>query len=127
MKTSEFKKLIKEAVKEVFHEEMRDILLEAVRSPKSMMVNEAVEEEEELPLFRNVGMPKQQQSVKQPVDKTAIRNKFKTLTEGFETPSHPQPAVPFIPRGSGDTVSEGSSLPPGEVSMDQIMGLMTGK
>ena len=40
MKTDIFKKIIKEAVKEVFQEEMRDILLEAVRSNKQP-VNES--------------------------------------------------------------------------------------
>ena len=34
MKTTDFKKLIKEAVREVFQEEMREILIEAVKSPK---------------------------------------------------------------------------------------------
>jgi phage baseplate assembly protein W len=37
MKASEFKKLIKEAVKEVIQEELRDILLEAVKSPKQIV------------------------------------------------------------------------------------------
>ena len=35
MKSEEFKKIIKEAVREVFVEEMKEILLEAVKSPKA--------------------------------------------------------------------------------------------
>ena len=40
MKSSEFKKLIKEAVREVIQEELKDILLEAVRAPKTQIVKE---------------------------------------------------------------------------------------
>jgi hypothetical protein len=35
MKSEEFKKIIKEAVREVFVEEMKEILLEAVKAPKA--------------------------------------------------------------------------------------------
>jgi hypothetical protein len=38
MKQAGFKKLIKEAVREVIQEELKDILLEAVRSPKQPVV-----------------------------------------------------------------------------------------
>ena len=37
MKPNEFKKMLKEAVREVFQEEMKDLLLEAVRSPKTVV------------------------------------------------------------------------------------------
>ncbi len=37
MKPSDFKKIIKEAVKEAIQEELKDILLEAVRSPKTVV------------------------------------------------------------------------------------------
>jgi hypothetical protein len=37
MKTTDFKKLIKEAVKEAIQEELKDILLEAVKSPKQIV------------------------------------------------------------------------------------------
>ena len=41
MKTQDFKKIIKEAVREAIQEELKDILLEAVRSPKTI-VNESI-------------------------------------------------------------------------------------
>ena len=37
MKSSEFKQLIKESVREVFREEIKEILLEAVRTPKAVV------------------------------------------------------------------------------------------
>jgi hypothetical protein len=37
MKSTELKKMIKEAVKEAIQEELKDILLEAVRSPKTVV------------------------------------------------------------------------------------------
>ena len=37
MKSTDFKKIIKEAVREAIQEELKDILLEAVRSPKQVV------------------------------------------------------------------------------------------
>jgi len=37
MKQNEFKKMIKEAVREAIQEEIKDILLEALRSPKTII------------------------------------------------------------------------------------------
>ncbi len=37
MKPSDFKKIIKEAVREAIQEELKDILLEAVRAPKTIV------------------------------------------------------------------------------------------
>ena len=42
MKASEFKKLIKESVREAIKEELRDILLEAVKAPKTTIVKESM-------------------------------------------------------------------------------------
>jgi hypothetical protein len=39
--------------------------------------------------------------------------------------SHAQPS--YTPPSSANTMSEGSSLPGGEVSLDQIMGIMNAK
>jgi hypothetical protein len=37
MKSTDFKKIIKEAVREVIQEELKDILLEALKSPKQVV------------------------------------------------------------------------------------------
>ena len=42
MKLSELKNVVKDAVKEAIQEEMKDILLEAVRSPKQVVSAPAV-------------------------------------------------------------------------------------
>ena len=41
MKSTDFKKIIKEAVREVIQEELKEILLEAVRAPKTQVVKES--------------------------------------------------------------------------------------
>ena len=45
MKLSELKNVVKDAVKEAIQEEMKDILLEAVRSPKQVVSSPAVASE----------------------------------------------------------------------------------
>ena len=41
MKSTELKKLIKSAVKEAIQEELKDILLEAVKAPKAPLITES--------------------------------------------------------------------------------------
>ena len=43
MKTSELKNLIKESVREVFQDELKNILLEAVRSPKPIIKKKSLD------------------------------------------------------------------------------------
>ena len=82
MKSTELKKLIKNAVKEAIQEELKDILLEAVKAPKAPLITES----------KNMDVPQK-----------------------------------FQPQGSTDTTSANGQLPGGDVGMDQIMNLMTGK
>lgn len=126
MDTKLFKKLIKEAVKEAIQEEMKDILLEAVRAPKTII----------------------QESYAQPVQTLAgtsttpsinARDKYKELLGGMMESRNgnismgsndalgfgAQPG--YRPPASANTTGEGSSLPPGEVNLDQIMGLINKK
>jgi hypothetical protein len=116
MKTDILKKLIKEAVREAIQEELKDILLEAVRAPKTI-VNETVNP----------------QVFTQPHGTTVnhdLRRNLRSMIGGeFDTTisansSHAKPAYTPPPV---NTTGEGSSLPGGEVSLDQIMGLMTTK
>jgi len=110
MKPNEFKKMLKEAVREVFQEEMREILLEAVRSPKTV-VTENVQ-----PIKSNI-----------PVDlkrnlRSMIGGEFDTTISANSSMVQPAYTPPPV-----NTVGDGSSLPPGEVSLDQIMGIMSNK
>jgi hypothetical protein len=120
MKIDGLKKLIKEAVREAIQEELKDILLEAVKSPKTVV------QENYIPV------PPQPVSI-QPNGTTVnhdLRRNLKNMIGGeFDAvitanSSHAQPAYTPPPVS---TMSEGSSLPGGEVGLDQIMGLMNAK
>jgi hypothetical protein len=110
MKPNEFKKMLKEAVREVFQEEMKEILLEAVRSPKTV-VTENIQ-----PIKSNI-----------PVDikrnlRSMIGGEFDTTISANSSMVQPSYTPPPI-----NTMGDGSSLPPGEVSLNQIMGIMNNK
>lgn len=110
MKQTEFEKMIKKAVREVFQEEMKEILLEAVRSPKTV-VTENIQ-----PTKTNV-----------PVDikrnlRSMIGGEFDTTISANSSMVQPSYTPPPV-----STIGEGSSLPSGEVSLDQIMGIMNNK
>jgi hypothetical protein len=115
MKIDGLKKLIKEAVREAIQEEIKDILLEAVKSPKTIV------QETYTPV------PTYQQS--SPVSHDLKRNLRSMIGGEFDATitansSHAQPTYTPPPI---NTMGEGSSLPGGEVSLDQIMGIMNGK
>lgn len=116
MKTDLLKNLIKTAVREAIQEELKDILLEAIKSPKTVV------QETYTPIVTST--PTQQSS---PSINHDFRRNLKNMIGGeFDTmisanSSHAQPAYTPPPV---NTIGEGSSLPGGEVSLDQIMGLM---
>jgi len=119
MKQNEFKKMIKEAVREVFQEEMKEILLEAVRSPKTMV-------QESYHSSPSVGNPNLYQPSTSAIPHDLKRNLRSMIGGEFETvisanSSHAQPAYTPPPV---NTIGDGSSLPPGEVNLDQILNLM---
>ena len=119
MKASDFKKMIKEAVREVFQEEMREILLEAVKSPKA-------------PVGGGYGSVTETRATTGTTTLSeASRQAFRDMMGGNFSPNkqdtfnfntaNMQPAYTPPPIS---TTGEGSSLPAGEVNLDQIMGLM---
>ena len=123
MKLSQLKTIVKEAVKEAIQEEMKDILIEAVRAPKSVVYE------------NNTTTPAPINSVtqqKMPEDKRmAMKENIQSVLGGMMpgangTLSATTANVP-LQMGSGDTTSPNGSLPNGNVSMDQIMGLMGSK
>lgn len=122
MKLSQLKTIVKEAVKEAIQEEMKDILMEAVRSPKQTVYE------------HNVGTPTTDSSTPTPMstdNRIAMRENIQNVLSGMmpgvdgtiqaNTNSMP------LQVGSVDTTSPNGQLPQGNVSMDQIMGLMKGK
>jgi hypothetical protein len=113
MKTDIFKKLIKEAVKEVFQEEMRDILLEAVRSNKQP-VNESFNPETRTLNFNTNSLPP-----KSPVDtKKAYMDILSDIAKGPKNGLEGE----FKLQGPVDPLN--GSLPEGQLGIDQIMNLI---
>ena len=115
MKIDGLKKLIKEAVREAIQEELKDILLEAVKSPKTVV--------------QETYTPAPTYSAPTTVNHDLRRNLRSMIGGEFDTvitanSSHVQPAYTPPPV---NTAGEGSSLPGGEVGLDQIMGLMSTK
>jgi len=117
MKIDGLKKLIKEAVREAIQEELKDILLEAVKSPKTVVQ----ETYSPSPIY--------QPPVTSTVNHDLKRNLRSMIGGEFDAvisanSSHAQPTYTPPPV---NTAGEGSSLPGGEVSLDQIMGIMNNK
>lgn len=111
MKTTELKKILKEAVKEAIQEELKDILLEAVRSPKTVVTE-------------SVANTYAQPQVENPKTLTAEerRNMFSGMLGEMQQGGIANTAYAgnFNPQGT----LPGGDLPSGNVGLDQIMGLM---
>ena len=130
MKLSQLKNIVKEAVKEAIQEEMKDILMEAVRTPKQSVI------ETQTPTpSTGIGTPSPMNPVMQtPMSqdsRMAMRENIQNVLGGMMPGSNgtltaTSADVP-LQVGSGDTTSPNGSLPQGNVSMDQIMGLMNSK
>ncbi len=120
MKLSQLKTIVKEAVKEAIQEEMKDILIEAVRAPKQI-VQEVIQppqqvKQQPLPEDKRIAM------------KENIQNVLGGMMPGANgTLSATTADVPLQMTGPVDTTSPNGTLPQGNVSMDQIMGLMNSK
>ena len=135
MKPSELKSFIKDAVREAIQEELKDILLEAVRAPKAPII--------EAPVggvgygVVNTGTPvAPQPSTTSAAEKRAMMESIMgDMRRGQDTLSFNSADA----RGMGmnqttlqvapgmNTSGEGSSLPAGNVGLDMIMGLMNKK
>ena len=104
MKPTTFKKLIKEAVREAIQEELKDILLEAVRSPKQ-------------PVVEQIQTSTKSPSMSSNERREAYQNILGDMQSSFTSQNVAQP---FNPQGA----MPGGDLPSGEVNMSQIMNLM---
>jgi hypothetical protein len=110
MKTDGLKKLIKEAVREAIQEELKDILLEAVRTPKTIVKESIQTIDTPKPIFTQPTMD--------------LRSKYADVLGETAMSFTSQDAVPFRPQVS-DPVN--GNLGAGEVGMDQIMNLLNSK
>jgi len=122
MKPNEFKKMIKDAVKEAIQEELRDIILEAVKAPKGTpvgvggygTVNESLRDTYAQP---HIEQPKQLTAAER-------RNMFSNIMEDMQNGGIANTAYQgtIKPAGNVDTIN--GALPEGQVGLDQIMNLM---
>lgn len=124
MDTRVFKKLIKEAVKEAIQEELKEILLEAVKSPKTV-----VQESYGAPVPPS-SMPTTTINARERYrellgDMMDARNGNISMTANKALGFGQQPG--YRPPVTANTTAEGSALPHGEVNLDQIMGLISKK
>ena len=111
MKSTELKKFIKDAVKEAIQEELKDILLEAVRSPKQV-VRESYAPPTHSP----------QPTFIQPT--MDLRSKYAdVLGETAMSFTSQDVQRPFIPQG--DPIN--GNIGTGELGMEQIMRLLNSK
>jgi hypothetical protein len=126
MDTKLFKKLIKEAVKEAIQEEMKDILLEAVRAPKTVIQESYAQPVQTLAGTSTAPSINPRDKYKELLGEMMdSRNGNISMTSNNALGFGQQPG--YRPPVSANTTGEGSSLPPGEVNLDQIMGLMNKK
>jgi hypothetical protein len=109
MKLNELRKVIREEVKAAIQEELKDILLEAVRSPKP-----AITENLSVAATTKPDPEAQKAFRQQMLSQMAAGNGNMNLTTEDTNTFRPGPMA----------TAEGSSLPPGNVGLDQIMGLI---
>jgi len=108
MKLEKLKDIIKEATREVIREELKDILLEAVKRP-SPVINENTHTQ--VPSFN-----------KEPI-RSNLRSSYRDiLGETAQTMTTSTLSGNFQPKPGLDSAN--GSLPPGQVSLDQISGLL---
>jgi hypothetical protein len=113
MKASEFKNIIKQSVKEAIQEELKDILLEAIRSPKQN-INESVRDNYAQPHIEN---PKTLTAAERHAMFGGMLKEMQT--GGVANSSYVGDFNSSIPV---DTIN--GALPEGQVSLENIMALM---
>jgi hypothetical protein len=121
MKLDVLRKIIREEVKGAIQEELKDILLEAIRSPKQSIVEVGnrgfgVANTSPQPVVSN-STPTREQL------RESYQNILGETAASFNTS---QIGKPLQLNGSMDTASPNGKLPEGEVPMNMIMGLLKG-
>ena len=114
MKSTELKKMIKDAVKEAIQEELKDILLEAVRAPKGSV---AVVQESVKPEPPYSGVPTQP-SMTAEQKRSLYEQALGETTMNFNSSN----VQSFQPQAGYDAAN--GTLPSGDVDMGMIAGLM---
>jgi len=123
MKLDILRKIIREEVKGAIQEELKDLLLEAIRSPKPV-----VETQTYNPTSTAGYISPSTTTSTATISKEQLRENYRNiLGETAASFNTSQVGKPLQLHGSMDTASPNGRLPDGEVSMDMIMGLMNKK
>ena len=120
MKTDALKTLIKEAVREAIQEELKDILLEAVRAPKipvGVGGYGTVTESKDTYAQPHIEQPKQLTAAER-------RNMFAGMLGEMQMGGTATSAYAGNLQVNGPVDTVNGSLPEGSVGLDQIMALM---
>ena len=129
MKPRELKSFIKEAVREAIQEELKDILLEAVRAPKlpiqeTYQMNNLLSPVSTGTSTQVTNSPPQKSSTEKRAMMESIMGDMKRGqdTLNFTTQNIAANTLQITP--GMNTSGDGSKLPEGNVGLDMIMGLM---
>ncbi len=114
MKLTELRKVIREEVKAAIQEELKDILLEAVRSPKPAITE-------------NLSVAATPQTTPDPQAQKAFREQMLAQMSAAGGDLNLSTSDTGTFRPSGPTSGEGSALGTGDLGLDQIMGIMNSK
>lgn len=115
MDITKFKKILKDTIKEAFHEELRDLLLEAIKGGNS---REVLQEN----LNSSKGPSREEiRGLYNTKLKDLGYNEIKFDTNSLDDPNR----IPFIPIPGGNSIN--GALPPGEVGLDLISHIMNSK
>ena len=123
MKSSEFKKIVKSAVREAIQEELKDILFEAFKSQKGSSpitenftpIDNTVHQTIPQPSFNPTSQPLEMSAEER-------RAKYEEALNGTQLSFTSNDVQNFNPQPGADAIN--GSLGEGSVSMDQITSLM---
>jgi len=116
MKVEVLKKIIKETVKEAIQEELKEVLYESFKSGARTQVVDT-------PSMT----PPPVQPKSTPIDRQQLRENYMNVLGDMRNniaSGQPMTTQGVQVHGPVDTTSPNGKLPEGEVSMDQIMGIM---
>jgi hypothetical protein len=126
MKPSELKSFIKEAVREAIQEELKDILLEAVRAPKAP-IQEAYQMHPVTVNATTTSVPQKSATEKRAMMESIMGDMRRGQdTLSFNSANAVTANTLQVAPGM-NTTGDGTKLPEGNVGLDMIMGLMKGK
>jgi hypothetical protein len=122
MKLDILRKIIREEVKGAIQEELKDLLLEAIRTPKPVIETQTYNP------ASTAGYISPSPPSTSTVSKEQLRENYRNiLGETAASFNTSQVGKPLQLNGSMDTASPNGRLPEGEVPMNMIMGLMNKK